>query len=106
MKMRKADIGVALYLLGAIIMLIVPIGSTMLDILLAINISLAFTILFTTMFAKEVLDLSFYPTILLFTTIFRIALNVSSTRLILSTGNPEISWAAAILSSVSWCLSF
>lgn len=86
--MKKADIGVALYLLCAIIMLIVPISSTMLDVLLAINISLAFTILFTTMFAKEVLDLSFYPTILLFTTIFRIALNVSSTRLILSTGNP------------------
>ena len=88
MKMKKADIGVALYLLGAIIMLIVPISSTMLDVLLAINISLAFTILFTTMFTKEVLDLSFYPTVLLFTTIFRIALNVSSTRLILSTGNP------------------
>ncbi|MBO5033936.1 MAG: flagellar biosynthesis protein FlhA [Lachnospiraceae bacterium] len=86
--MKKADIGVALYLLSAIIMLIVPISSTLLDVLLALNISLAFTILFTTMFAKEVLDLSFYPTILLFTTIFRIALNVSSTRLILSTGDP------------------
>lgn len=88
MKMKKADIGVAFYLLSAVIMLIVPISSTLLDVLLALNISLAFTILFTTMFAKEVLDLSFYPTILLFTTIFRIALNVSSTRLILSTGNP------------------
>ncbi len=86
--MKKADIGVALYLLSAIIMLIVPISSVLLDVLLAINIALAFTILFSTMFAKEVLDLSFYPTILLFTTIFRIALNVSSTRLILSTGNP------------------
>ena len=73
MKMKKADIGVALYVLGAMIMLIVPISDTLLDVLLAINISLAFTILFTTMFAKEVLDLSFYPTILLFTTIFRIA---------------------------------
>jgi len=88
MKMKKADIGVALYLLSAFIMLIVPISSTLLDILLALNISLAFTIMFTSMFAKEVLDLSFYPTILLFTTIFRIALNVSSTRLILTTGNP------------------
>ncbi len=88
MKMKKADIGVALYLLCAIIMMIIPISSTLLDILLAINISMAFTILFTTMFAKEVLDLSFYPTILLFTTIFRISLNMSSTRLILSTGNP------------------
>ncbi len=88
MQMKKADIGVALYLLCAIIMLIVPISSTLLDILLALNISLAFTIMFTSMFTKEVLDLSFYPTILLFTTIFRISLNVSSTRLILSTGNP------------------
>ena len=88
MKMKKADIGVALYLLSAIIMLIVPISNTLLDVLLALNISLAFTIMFTSMFAKEVLDMSFYPTILLFSTIFRIGLNVSSTRLILSTGDP------------------
>ena len=86
--MKKADIGVALYLLSAFIMLIVPIPNTLLDVLLALNISVAFTVLFTTMFTKEVLDLSFYPTILLFTTVFRIALNVSSTRLILTTGNP------------------
>lgn len=86
--MKKQDLGVALYLLAAFVMLIVPISSTLLDILLAFNIALAFTILFGTMFAKEVLDMSYYPTILLFTTIFRIALNVSSTRLILSTGNP------------------
>ena len=39
---------------------------------------------------KEVLDMSFFPTLLLFTTIFRISLNVSSTRLILSTGNPGV----------------
>ena len=88
MKMKKADIGVALYLLSAIIMLIVPISNTLLDVLLALNISLAFTIMFTSMFVKEVLDMSFYPTILLFSTLFRIGLNVSSTRLILSTGDP------------------
>ena len=86
--MKKQDLGVALYLLAAIVMMIVPISSTLLDVLLAFNIAIAFTILFGTMFAKEVLDMSFYPTILLFTTIFRIALNISSTRLILSTGNP------------------
>ena len=84
--MKKADIGVALYLLTAIIMLIVPLESWMLDILMTLNISTSFVILFGCMFAKEVLDMSFFPTILLFTTIFRIALNVSSTRLILSTG--------------------
>ena len=87
MKIKKADVGVALYIMAAIIMFIVPIPSWLLDILLAINISIALTVLFATMFSKEVLDMSFFPTMLLFTTIFRIALNTSSTRLILRDGN-------------------
>lgn len=86
--MKKADIGVALYLLTAIAMLIITIPSALLDVLLAFNIAISFTILFTCMFAKEVLEMSFFPTMLLFTTIFRIALNVSSTKLILGTGDP------------------
>lgn len=86
--MKKADLGVALYLLAAFVMLIVNIPNWLLDICLALNMSLAFTIMFSTMFTKEVLDMSFYPTILLFTTIFRIALNVSSTKLILLSGSP------------------
>ena len=86
--MKKADVGVAAYIVAAFVMLIVPVPSWLLDVLLACNIAIAFTILFTTMFSKEVLDMSFFPTILLFTTIFRIALNVSSTRLILTTGGP------------------
>ncbi len=88
MKIKTADAAVALYILAAFIMFIVTIPSGLLDFLLAINIAVAFTILFTSMFAKEVLELSYYPTILLFTTIFRIALNVSSTKLILGTGDP------------------
>ena len=86
--MRKADLGVALYLLSAFVMFIIPIPSQLLDVLLACNMAVAFSIMFGCMFAKEVLELSFFPTILLFTTIFRIALNVSSTRLILTTGDP------------------
>ena len=86
--MKKADVGVAAYVLAAFIMMIVPIPNWLLDVLLACNIAIAFTILFGTMFSKEVLDISFYPTMLLFTTIFRIALNISSTRLILTTGDP------------------
>ncbi len=86
--MRKADVAVAGYVLAAFIMMIVPIPKGLLDVLLACNIAVAFTVLFGTMFSKEVLDLSFFPTILLFTTIFRIALNISSTRLILTTGDP------------------
>ena len=86
--MKKTDLGIALYLLTAIAMLIITIPSWLLDIFLAFNISISFTILFGCMFTKEVLDMSFYPTMLLFTTIFRIALNVSSTKLILGTGDP------------------
>lgn len=86
--MKKSDIGVALILLAAIVFFIVPISSTLLDVMLALNISIALIVLFNTLFVKEVLDMSFYPTLLLFTTIFRISLNVSSTRLILTTGAP------------------
>ncbi|MCI8682813.1 MAG: flagellar biosynthesis protein FlhA [Lachnospiraceae bacterium] len=86
--MKKADMGIALYLLAAIIFFIVPIPSILLDIMLAFNISIALVILMNALFVKEVLDMSFFPTLLLFTTIFRISLNVSSTRLILNTGDP------------------
>lgn len=86
--MKKTDIGVGMYLLAAVIFFIIPIPSFLLDIMLAINISVALIILFNVLFVKEVLDMSFFPTLLLFTTIFRISLNVSSTRLILTTGNP------------------
>jgi len=88
MKLKKADVGIALYILAAFAMLIINIPSWLLDILLAFNIAMAFTVMFVCMFIKEVLDLSYFPTILLFTTIFRIALNVSSTKLILNTGDP------------------
>ena len=85
-KMAKTDAIVAIYVLVAFIMLIVPLPAGILDVFMAFNIAIAFTILFVCMFSKEVLDLSYFPTILLFTTIFRIAMNVSSTRLILTTG--------------------
>ena len=88
MNVKKADIGIAVYVLSAFVMMIVPIPNFLLDILLALNMSVAFCILFATMFATEVLDLSFFPTVLLFTTLFRISLNISSTRLILRTGQP------------------
>ena len=85
---RIYDYGVALYLVSAIVMLIIPVPSFLMDILLSFDMALSFAILFTAMYVTEVLDMSFFPSILLFTTIFKIALNVSSTRLILTTGNP------------------
>lgn len=86
--MKKADAGIAVYLIAAIIFFIIPIPSFLLDIMLAMNISLSLVILMNALFVKEVLEMSFFPTLLLFTTIFRISLNVSSTRLILNTGDP------------------
>ncbi len=86
--MKKADFGVAAYLLFAVIFFIIPIPSILLDVMLAINLSIALIILFNTLFVQEVLEMSFFPTLLLFTTIFRISLNVSSTRLILTSGDP------------------
>ena len=88
MAIKKSDIGIGLYLLAAIVFLIIPLPSSILDFMLCFYIGMALIILFDSLYIKEVLDLAAYPTILLFTTIFRIALNVSSTKLILGTGDP------------------
>ncbi len=85
-RFGQADIGVAGYVLIAFVMLIIPVNENLLDVLLGLDMALSFTIMFTCMLTSEVLNMSYYPTILLFTTIFRIALNVSSTRLILTKG--------------------
>ncbi|BBF42969.1 flagellar biosynthesis protein FlhA [Lachnospiraceae bacterium KM106-2] len=86
--MKKTDIYLGLYILAAVVFLIIPIPSFLLDLLIAFNISIAMIILFNALFSKEALELSSFPTLLLFTTLFRISLNVSSTRLILKDGDP------------------
>lgn len=87
-SVKKTDVGIALYLLAAVAFFIIPIPNFLLDIMIAFNISIALIILMNVLFVQEVLDMSFFPTLLLFTTIFRISLNVSSTKLILSSGDP------------------
>lgn len=87
-SLKRNDLVVGLFLLSAIIFLIIPVPAFLLDILLALNISIAMVVLFNSIFTKEILQMSAFPTILLFTTMFRISLNVSSSRLILTTGEP------------------
>ena len=87
MKIKKNDLFIGIYLLSAVIFFIISIPSWLLDILLALNIAVALIILFNALYAKEVLDMASFPTMLLFTTIFRISLNVSSTKLILTKGD-------------------
>ena len=86
MKIKKNDLFIGIYLLAAVLFFIISIPSWLLDILLAFNIMVALVILFNSLFAKEVLDMASFPTMLLFTTIFRISLNVSSTKMILRDG--------------------
>lgn len=86
----KGDIFVGLYLLAAIILFIIPIPSLLLDVLITVNLMISLAILFNCLYAEETLAMSSFPTILLFTTVFRIALNISSTKLILLNGNPGV----------------
>jgi flagellar biosynthesis protein FlhA len=79
----QADIILAMAVVGIILILIIPTAPGMLDILLAINIAFALVILLTTLYIKRPLELSVFPGLLLVVTLFRLSLNVASTRLIL-----------------------
>ncbi len=91
-SMRKqvqnySDIGVALLMVLIIIMMVVPLPTWLIDILLSMNITLGVVTLLVTFYVKRALDLSIFPTLLLISTLFRLSLNVSTTRLILLYGN-------------------
>ena len=82
-----SDIGVALLMVLIIIMMVVPLPTWLIDLLLSMNITLGVVTLLVTFYVKRALDLSIFPTLLLISTLFRLALNVSTTRLILLYGN-------------------
>ncbi len=80
---NNIDIIAAFGVVGIVLMIIIPLPSGLLDVLLALNITLSVVIILITMFTTEVLQFSSFPTLLLITTLFRLGLNISSTRLIL-----------------------
>ncbi|MDQ0113092.1 flagellar biosynthesis protein FlhA [Paenibacillus harenae] len=82
--MKAKDIIILLGIIGIVLMMIIPIPVLLLDFLLIVNISIALMILLIAMNTREALDFSIFPAILLVTTLFRLALNVSTTRNILS----------------------
>ncbi|WP_010236614.1 flagellar biosynthesis protein FlhA [Clostridium arbusti] len=84
---NNLDILVAVGVMFIVLMIIIPLPTPMLDVLIVINITIAIIIILITMFTTEVLQLSVFPTLLLITTLFRLGLNISSTRLILSQAN-------------------
>ncbi|WP_061994889.1 flagellar biosynthesis protein FlhA [Clostridium sp. ATCC 25772] len=83
---KNIDIIIAFGVIGIVLMIIIPLPPPILDMLLAINITLSVIIILITMFTTSILQLSVFPTLLLVTTLFRLALNMSSTRLILGEG--------------------
>lgn len=84
--MKKQDIILGCFVLIPILCLIIPVPLVLLDILFTMNIAVSMLTLFSALFAKEPLDMSSFPTLLLLTTLFRLSLNVSSTRNILLQG--------------------
>ncbi|NQF14259.1 flagellar biosynthesis protein FlhA [Brevibacillus sp. HB1.3] len=86
MGFKFKEVGTILFVISIVVMMVIPLPSALLDLLLILNISLALTILLVSMYTKETLEFSIFPTVLLITTLFRLALNVSTTRNILSHG--------------------
>ncbi len=86
MMKRISDIAVILAVVVIVLFLILPIPAPLLDVLLVINIALSVMILIITMSISDALEFSIFPSLLLITTLFRLGMNVSSTRLILRNG--------------------
>lgn len=85
--MKFGDIIVALAIIAIVIIIIIPVPLVVLDLLLSINISLGLLILLISIYNKEPLQFSVFPSLLLITTLFRLSLNISTTRYILKDGN-------------------
>jgi flagellar biosynthesis protein FlhA len=84
--MGQKDLFIALLLIGVIGMMIIPVPPFMLDILLTVMVCLALIIMLISMYIDNVLDMSVFPGMLLIITLFRLGLNVATTRLILTDG--------------------
>ncbi len=84
--LKHNDVLLAVGIVLVVTMMLIPLPPLLLDILLSVNIALSVTILLVTLYTKEPLQYSTFPTILLFSTLFRLGLNVSTTRLILLYG--------------------
>jgi flagellar biosynthesis protein FlhA len=83
---NNIDVLMAFVVIAIVLMIIIPLPSILLDVLLAFNITVSVVIILLTLFTTEVLQFSVFPTLLLITTLFRLALNISSSRLILRDG--------------------
>ncbi|WP_352419618.1 flagellar biosynthesis protein FlhA [Proteiniborus sp.] len=84
--MKRGDVFIAIAVIAIIMLIIIPVHIGVLDVLLSLNISLALLILLISMYIKDALQFSIFPSLLLITTLFRLSLNISTTRYILGEG--------------------
>jgi flagellar biosynthesis protein FlhA len=84
---KNSDVIMALAVVGILVFMIMPLPTMLLDLLLSFNITLSLIILLASMYVQRPLELSAFPSILLLGTLFRLSLNVASTRIILLHGN-------------------
>jgi flagellar biosynthesis protein FlhA len=94
---KRGDIALALGLVCILVVLILPMPKWLMDFSLAISITFSVLILMTVMFINRALDFSAFPTILLIATVLRLALNLASTRLILSNGHEGTAAAGSVI---------
>ncbi len=84
--MKNNNMLVAIFVVFIVLFIIVPMPPVLLDVLLVINITLSLLILINAIYATDALSMSSFPTMLLFTTLYRLSLNIISTRLIVGKG--------------------
>jgi flagellar biosynthesis protein FlhA len=94
---KRSDIMASLGLIGILMLMIIPLPPMILDLCLALNITLAILILIISLYTQKAVEFSIFPSILLVTTLFRLSLNVASTRLILSRGNEGMDAAGSVI---------
>jgi len=83
---KQRDLVIVLGVVGLLIVMVIPIPPFLMDILLSLSLCLALVVLLVSMYTKEALNFSVFPSLLLTITLFRLALNIATTRLILSDG--------------------
>ncbi|WP_411288950.1 flagellar biosynthesis protein FlhA [Phenylobacterium sp.] len=93
----RGEVGLAVGIVGIVVLLILPIPAFLLDILLALSITSAVLILITSLLIKKPLEFTAFPTVLLVATLYRLALNIASTRLILSHGHEGMHGAGRVI---------
>lgn len=96
---QRGDLLIAIGVVSILGVMILPVPPFILDLLLSFSISLAIVILVTGIYIRKPLDFSVFPSILLITTLYRLALNIASTRLILLRGNEGIDAAGQVIKS-------